>query len=73
MFPTGTLSFQESQQIWPCDDMPVSIDTIKHLIGKLGEMYSFKNKSNNHENSKSSETTVNEVIVSINNKQELFS
>ena len=37
MFPTGTLSFQVSQQIRSSDAMTVSIDTIKCFPPKRGE------------------------------------
>ena len=65
MFSTGTLSFQESQQIRPGDNMSLSIDTIKCFIAKIQEKYSLKKKSNSQENSKSLEPTANEVIETI--------
>ena len=45
--------------------MSLSINTIKHFLGKIGEKYSFKKKSNNHGSPKSPESTVNEVMESI--------
>ena len=47
------------------DNMIFSIYTIKHFIGKIGEKYSFKKKSNHQENPKLLETTVNKVMESI--------
>ena len=38
MFPMGNLSFQASQPIRLSKDMSVSIDTIKHFWGKIGEV-----------------------------------
>ena len=65
MFLTGSLSFQASQPIRSSDDMSVSVHTIKCVIGKIGDKCSFKRKSNNQENQKSPEKTVNELMESI--------
>ena len=42
--PTGTLSFQASQQIKSGNDISFSINTIKCFLGKLCEKYSLKKK-----------------------------
>ena len=56
MFPMGTLSFQASQAVTSDNDMLESIDTIKCLLGKFREKYSFQKKSDNqHENPFSTE------------------
>ena len=44
--------------------MLVSIDTLKCFLGKIGEKYSFRKKSESqHEKSTSSESSVNEVMM----------
>ena len=59
----GTLSFQASQPMRSSKDMSLSIDTIKYLLGKIGEQYSFKKElESQHENTTSSESSVNEVM-----------
>ena len=62
MFPTGTLSFQVSQQIRSGDDLSVSINTSKQFLRKIGEKYGFSKKSSNQlESPKSPEAIVYEV------------
>ena len=63
---TGTLSFLASQPIRSSKDMLVSIDTIKHFLSKIGEMFSFKKKQESqHENAASSESSVSEVMEAV--------
>ena len=59
----GTLLFQVSQPIRSSKDMLVSIDTInKCFLGKIGERYSFKKPESQHDNTSSSESSMNEVM-----------
>ena len=43
-FHTGTISFQASQQIREGDDVLLSVNTIKHFLGKIGEKYTLQKK-----------------------------
>ena len=62
-FPTGTLSFQESQQIKPYDDILMSVSTIKHFLGRIGRKYTLKKKINTSSDAPSSHNVrVNEVM-----------
>ena len=45
-FPTGTMSFQVSQQIKPGDDISFSVNTIKHFRSRIGEKYALQKKTN---------------------------
>ena len=66
MFSMETLSFQMSQPIRSSKDILVSIDTIKHSLGKRGERYSFKKKSESkQESTTSSEASVDEVMEAV--------
>ena len=65
-FSTGTLSFHASQQIKPGDDISLSVDPIKHFLGKSGERYTLQNKSNASPNSpKSQDVSANEITENI--------
>ena len=63
-FIRGTLSFQASSvTIQSSKGTSVSIDTIKWFLGKIGERYRFKkNPESHHENTTSSESSVNKVM-----------
>ena len=62
----GTLLFQVSQLIRSIKDMLVSIDAIKHFLGKIGDRYSFKKKlESQHENTTLSDSSVNEVMKAV--------
>ena len=41
-FPTGTVSFQASQQIKPGNDISLS-STMKHFLSRIGEKYTLQN------------------------------
>ena len=59
----GILSFQESQQIKPGDDISLEVSTIKHFLARLGEKYTLQKKSNLSPNaSNSKDVLVNELI-----------
>ena len=45
-FPTSTISFKASKQVKPCDDISPTVNTIQHLLGKIGEKYTLQMKSN---------------------------
>ena len=46
--------------------MSVSIDIVKHFVGKIEEKYSFKKKpESKHESTTSSEASVNEVMEAV--------
>ena len=63
IFQPGTLSFQTSQPIMSGEDVPVSMVTMKHFLGKLGGKYSFQKKpETQHDSAPSSEESVNEVL-----------
>ena len=40
-FPTGTKSFQASQQIKAGDDISLSVNTVKHFVSKIDERFTF--------------------------------
>ena len=61
MFPMGTLSFQASQPIGSSKDMSVSIDT----TWTKWERYSFKKPESQHQNTTSSESSVNKVMETV--------
>ena len=46
-FPMEFLTFQASQQIKSGDDIPFTINTIKHILGKIGNQYSVNKKTDN--------------------------
>ena len=59
MFPSGTLSFQASQEIRSGKDISLNINTTKFFLGKIGEQYNLKMKTHNTpEDSKSMESTI---------------
>ena len=58
--------FQEPQQIKPGDDISLSVSTIKHFLGGIGEKYTFQKKSNTSLDAPTSQhVTVKEVMENI--------
>ena len=42
-FPTGTILFQASKQVWSGDDI-LTVSTIKCFLAKIGEKYTLQKK-----------------------------
>ena len=67
MFPTGTLSFQASQQIRPGDGISFNINMIKCFLGINRQKIKFKKKKQDipSKDLKSPEAAINEIIETI--------
>ena len=66
MFPRENTVVPGIQPIRSGKDMLVSIDTIKHFLGKLREKYNFKKKpETQHDCTPSTEESVNEVVQAV--------
>ena len=65
-FPTGTLSLQASQPTKAGDKISLSVNTIKHFLGKIGEKDALQKKSNTPSNTPMSpDVAINEVMETI--------
>ena len=62
----GIISLQASKQVKPGDGISLPINTIKHLLSKIGEQYTLQKKLNTPSDiPKSQEGAVNEVMETI--------
>ena len=69
-FPTGNLSFQASQKIGPDDEIALSVSTIKHFYGRVGEKYTLQKKSNTSVDPPNSQDVMVNVVMETINKTE---
>ena len=70
---TGTISFQALQQIKVVDDILLSVNTIKHFLGKIAERCTLQKKSNSPSNAPmSQDIAIKKVMEPLFQKNENY-